>query len=59
MVGNTSYRKKSNKLWTFISDMSGVKTQIDYILINRKWKNSMKNCEAYIIASVALDLTTE
>ena len=47
MVGNTSYRKKSNKLWTFISDMSGVKTQVDYILINRKWKNSMKNCEAY------------
>ena len=47
MVGNTNFRKKRNKLWTFISDMSGAKTQVDYILINRKWKNSMKNCEAY------------
>ena len=27
--------------------MSGSKTQVDYILVNRKWKNSVKNCEAY------------
>ena len=27
--------------------MSGVKTQLDYIMIRRKWKNSVKNCEAY------------
>ena len=47
MVGNTKFRKKHSKLWTFISDMSGSKTQVDYILINRKWKNSFKNCEAY------------
>ena len=47
MVGNTNFRKKHSKLWTFISDMSGSKTQVDYILINRKWKNSLKNCEAY------------
>ena len=36
MVGNTNFRKKHSKLWTFISDMSGSKTQVDYILINRK-----------------------
>ena len=27
--------------------MTGSKTQIDYILINKKWKNSVKNVEAY------------
>ena len=35
------------ELWTYISDMSGRKTQIDYILVNRKWRNSVHNCEAY------------
>ena len=47
MIGNTSFQKKRGKLWTFISDMTGAKTQVDYILINRKWKNSTKNSEAY------------
>ena len=27
--------------------MSGLKSQVDYILINREWKNSVKSCEAY------------
>ena len=27
--------------------MNNNKFQIDYILISRKWKNSMHNCEAY------------
>ena len=27
--------------------MGGTKSQIDYILINRKWKNSVKNVEVY------------
>ena len=27
--------------------MSGTRTQVDYILIRNKWKNSVKNCEAY------------
>ena len=47
IVGNTSFCKKAGKLWTYISDMSGVKSQIDFILVNKKWKNSLKNCEAY------------
>ena len=34
-------------MWTYISDMNGTKSQIDYILINRKWKNSLKNVESY------------
>ena len=27
--------------------MNGLKSQVDYILINRKWKSSIKNCKAY------------
>ena len=47
VITNTTFQKRRGKLWTYLSDMSGNKTQIDYILINRKWKNSVKNVEAY------------
>ena len=47
IVTNTQRRKKKGKLWTYISDMNGRKTQIDFILVNRKWKNSVHNVEAY------------
>ena len=43
---NTSFKKREGKLWTHTSP-SGAKCQIDYILINNKWKNSALNCEAY------------
>ena len=46
-ITNTLFRKKPGKLWTYISDMSGSKTQVDFIMVNKKWKNSVKNCEAY------------
>jgi len=41
------FQKRKGKLWTYISDMTGKKSQVDYILVNRKWKNSVKNSEAY------------
>ena len=47
MIGNTSFRKKKGKLWKYISDMKRLMSQVNYILINQKWKNSTKNCEAY------------
>ena len=47
ILTNTMFQKRQGKLWTYLSDMNGVKSQIDYILINRKWKNSVKNVEAY------------
>ena len=47
MIANTFFRKRTGKLWTFMSDFTGAKTQVDYILIRRKWKNSLHNCEAY------------
>ena len=41
MIGDTSFRKKKGKLWKYISDMNGLKSQVDYILINQNWKNSI------------------
>ena len=43
---NTSFIKRTGKLWTHISPI-GARNQIDFILINNKWKNSALNCEAY------------
>ena len=38
IITNTAFQKRKGKLWTFLSDMTGSKSQIDYILINKKWK---------------------
>ena len=38
--------KKEGKLWTY-TYANKSKAQIDYVLINRKWKNCAMNCEAY------------
>ena len=43
---STRYIKRKGKLWTQTLKC-GTKTQIEYILINAKWKNSALNCEAY------------
>ena len=47
IITNTAFQKRKGKLWTFLSDMTGSKSQIDYILINKKLKNSVKNVKAY------------
>ena len=43
---NTHYQKRPSKLWThtYPNRSHG---QLDYIFINKKWKNSALNCEAY------------
>ena len=41
---NTNYPKKEGKLWTY-TYANDNKAQIDYIFINKKWKNSAMNCE--------------
>ena len=43
---NTNYQKREGKLWTY-TYANNSKAQIDYVLINKKWKNSAMNCEAY------------
>ena len=56
MIANACFQKKSAKLWTYLSDMRGTKSQLDYILINKKWKNLIKNVEAYSsFASIGSD----
>ena len=43
---STSFNKKEGKLWTF-KNPNGNKAQLDYMLVNRKWRNSVTNCESY------------
>ena len=55
IIANTQFCKKKGKLWTYISP-GGSKCQLDYILVRRKWRNSMLNAEAYsTFASVGSD----
>ena len=46
-ASNHRFQKKKGKLWTFLSDGTLSKGLIDYILIRKKWRNSLKNTEAY------------
>ena len=43
---NTNNQKRERKLWTY-TYANNSKTQIDYVFINKKWKNSAMNCQAY------------
>ena len=43
---NTKFMKPSKKLWTHKSP-SGHLSQIDYILIRKKWQNSVRNSQAF------------
>ena len=43
---NTNYQKREGKLWIY-TYANNSKAQIDYVLINKEWKNSVMNFEAY------------
>ena len=43
---NTNYQKREGKLWTY-TYANNNRAQIDYVFINKKWKNSAVNYEAY------------
>ena len=43
---NTNFQKREGKLWTHMY-ANNTKAEIDYVFINKKWKNSAINCEAY------------
>ena len=43
---NTTFMKTKQKLWTF-QHPSGSKSQIDYILVRNKWRNSVRNAQSY------------
>ena len=46
LSANTLFKKRNGKLWTWRSPQNTLH-QIDYILVRSKWRNSVKNCEAY------------
>ena len=43
-IANIRFQKKRGKLFTFMSEMNNRKSQINYTLLNNKWKNCLKNC---------------
>ena len=45
-IVNTTFKKKEGKLWTY-EGPKGDRHMIDYIPVNSKWKNSVKNTETY------------
>ena len=52
---NTHFQKRLGQKWTHTSP-NGFKSQIDFLIINKKWKNSAKNCRAFnSFISVASD----
>ena len=56
IIASTRFQKKRGKIFTFISERNNFKSQIDYILINNKWKNCLNNFQAYSsFASVGSD----
>ena len=44
---NTRFQKHRRKMWTHLSDGTLTKSQIDFILVRKKWRNSVKDTEAY------------
>ena len=44
---NTQFQKRSGKLWTFKDRAAGSRRQLDYLLVRKKWRNSIMNSEAY------------
>ena len=43
---NTKFQKRKGKLWTY-TYANNAKAQRDYILMNKKWINSVLNYEAF------------
>ena len=43
---NTNYQKREGKLWTY-TYVNNNKAQINYVFINKKWKNCAMNCRTY------------
>lgn len=56
VIGNTQFQKRPGKLWTHTNQGTGTKSQLDYILICRKWRGCLQNVEAYSsLSSVGSD----
>ncbi|ELT97771.1 hypothetical protein CAPTEDRAFT_210164, partial [Capitella teleta] len=47
LAANTQFMKKRGKRWTFLDRCTRAKRQLDYILVRKKWRNSVLNAEPY------------
>ena len=47
LVANGQFQKRPGKLWTFKDRATDSLRQLDYILIRKKWRNSLMDAEAY------------
>ena len=47
LAANTLFRKRMGKRWTFQDRATGLVRQLDYILVRRRWRNSILNAEPY------------
>ena len=47
LAANTEFQKKHRKIWTYQDRCTGTKHQLDYILVQCKWRNSVLNAEPY------------
>jgi hypothetical protein len=48
VITNTFQQWKANRLWAWESQGGGANhNQIDYIIVNRRWKSSVTNCRAF------------
>ena len=47
---NTNFQKREGKLWTY-TYTNNTKTQIDYVFINKKWKNSEASSSFMAVSS--------
>ena len=46
LAANAQFQKRRGKQWTF-EGPTGALYQLDYILVRKKWRNSVLNAEAY------------
>lgn len=46
LITNTRFQKPKSRLWTHYSP-TGYKSQLDYILIKKRWRNSIHDVRAY------------
>ena len=43
IIGNTWFKQRPSRLWTWISPDKKVKNQIDYVMITKRFRNSLLN----------------
>jgi hypothetical protein len=43
VIGNTLFEHHPRRLWTWKSPGDGTRNQIDFIMVDRRWKSSMQN----------------